>query len=262
MTLWKPCKTLVLALILALASLASKTAQAEDVLVFAAASLKNGLEEAAKAFEAEHGEKVVVSYAGTSQLAKQIEAGAPADIFFSADLEWMQKLDEAKLIDSANRVTLLSNRLVLIAPKDSAADIRIAPGFDLAGLLGDGRLSLANTAAVPAGKYAKAALQTLGVWATVSQRSAEAENIRAAMTFVARGDMPVGIVYATDAAVEPQVKVLDVFPEGSHPPIRYPVALTAASKNPAAELFFKFLISPAGSAFFKSQGFGVITPNS
>lgn len=257
-----PWAAAMLCLSLALALIVPGMAMADDIIVFAAASLKNGLDAAVKAFEAKGSGKVSVSYAGTPQLAKQIEAGAPADIFFSADLDWMKRLEDADLIDRASKVTLLTNRLVLIAPKDSAAMAQITAGFDIAALLGDGRLALASTAAVPAGKYAKAALQHLGLWDKVALRLAETDNVRAALGLVARGELPLGIVYASDAAAEPLVTVLDTFPEDSHPPIRYPVALTTASRNPWAAVLLKFLVSPAGSAFFRSQGFGVITPGS
>jgi molybdate transport system substrate-binding protein len=232
-------------------------AQAADVTVFAAASLKNALDDAVKLYEAKTGGKVVVSYAASSALAKQIESGAPADIFFSADLDWMDYLQEKNLIDVASRHTLLGNTLVLIAPKDSTVSLPIEKNFPLLQALGpDGKLAMASVEAVPAGKYGKAALTYLGVWDQVAPRVAQAENVRAALAFVAKKEAPLGIVYGTDAKSEPAVRVVGIFPADSHPKILYPVALTASGK-PEARKFLDFLLSPEAAPAFEAQGFSI-----
>ena len=233
------------------------SAQAADLTVFAAASLKNALDDAAKKYEAKTGDKVVVSYAASSVLAKQIEQGAPADIFFSADLDWMDYLEQKKLIDAGSRHTLLGNSLVLIAPKDSAVSLTIEKNFPLLQALGsDGKLAMASVETVPAGKYGKAALTYLGVWDQEAPRVVQAENVRAALVFVARGEAPLGIVYGTDARAEPAVKVVGTFPEDSHPKIVYPVALTASAK-PEANKFLNFLLSSEAAPSFEAQGFSI-----
>jgi molybdate transport system substrate-binding protein len=235
----------------------SAAAQAADVTVFAAASLKNALDDAGKRYEAKTGDKVIVSYAASSALAKQIENGAPADIFFSADLDWMDYLEQNKLIDTASRHTLLGNTLVLIAPKDSTASLVIEKNFPLLQALGaDGKLAMASVDTVPAGKYGKAALTHLGVWEAVSPRVAQAENVRAALALVAKGEAPLGIVYGTDAKSEQAVRVVGTFPEDSHPKILYPVALTASAK-PEARKFLEFLLSPEAAPSFEAQGFSI-----
>ena len=234
-------------------------ASAADVTVFAAASLKNALDTAVAAYRAKSGKDIVVSYAGSSALAKQIEAGAPADIFFSADLDWMDYLAKKDLIQPASRVTLLGNTLVLVAPKGSTARLAIAPGFPLAEALGkDGKLAMATVASVPAGKYGKAALEKLGVWAAVEPHVAQADNVRAALAFVAKGEAPFGIVYGTDAHAEPAVKVVATFPEDSHPPIVYPVALTSSGTGAEARAFLDFLLSPEARPAFEAQGFTLV----
>jgi molybdate transport system substrate-binding protein len=237
---------------------ATQSARAADVVVFAAASLKNALDDAAHAFEQQGGARVKISYAASPQLAKQIENGAPADIFVSADLDWMDYLQKRNLIEPATRKNLLGNRLVLVAPADSTVKVDIRPGFDLAGLLKGGRLAMADPDSVPAGKYGKAALEKLGVWNTVQPHVAGAENVRAALLYVDRKETPLGIVYATDAASDPKVKIVGVFPGNTHPPIIYPVALTASSKNPEAAKFLAFLESPAAKPAFETQGFTVL----
>jgi molybdate transport system substrate-binding protein len=237
--------------------LVSVLAQAADVTVFAAASLKNSLDDAAKIYEAKTGDKVVVSYAASSALAKQIEQGAPADIFFSADLDWMDYLEQEKLIDTASRHTLLGNTLVLIAPKDSPVSLVIEKNFPLVQALGvDGKLAMASVDTVPAGKYGKAALTYLGVWDQVAPLVAQAENVRAALAFVARGEAPLGIVYGTDAKSDAAVKVVGMFPENSHPKILYPVALTSSAK-PEARKFLEFLMSSEAAPTFEAQGFSI-----
>jgi len=240
-----------------------QVAAADDVVVFAAASLKNALDDVAAAYKAKTGKSVAVNYAGSNALAKQIEQGAPADIFFSADLDWMKYLDGKGLIAKGTSVTLLGNKIVLIAPKDSTATVDVAPGVKLAELLGpDGKLAMANVDSVPAGKYGKAALQKLGIWDSVASHVVQADNVRAALAFVASGEAPLGIVYSTDANAEPKVKVVGAFPDDSHPPILYPVALTAASKNPDARAFFDFLASDAAKAAYQKQGFTFSPPAS
>jgi molybdate transport system substrate-binding protein len=249
----------ILGLILALlgTSLLTVPAQAADVTVFAAASLKNALDDAVKIYEAKTGQKVAVSYAASSALAKQIESGAPADIFFSADLDWMDYLEQKSLIDVPSRHTLLGNTLVLVAPKDSTVSLAIEKNFPLLQALGpDGKLAMASVDAVPAGKYGKAALTYLGVWDAVAPRVAQAENVRAALAFVARKEAPLGIVYGTDARSEPAVRVVGTFPAGSHPKILYPVALLASAK-PAARNFLDFLLSAEAAPSFENQGFTV-----
>ncbi len=246
----------LLALVVALGGIA--TAQAADTQVFAAASLKNALDNIIAQYKADTGKAIAASYAASSALARQIEQGAPADIFMSADLDWMDYLQQRNLIKPDSRVNLLGNRLVLIAPADSNAQIDIGKGFELAGLLGDGRLAVGETSSVPAGRYAKAALETLGVWASVEGKLAPAENVRAAMALVARGEAPLGIVYETDAAADKSVKVVGFFPEDSHPPIVYPVALTAASTNPDAPAFLAYVRSDKAAPLFKEQGFTLL----
>jgi molybdate transport system substrate-binding protein len=249
----------VIAAAAAASVLAALPAQAEEkVTVFAAASLKTALDQVSGAWTAETQKTAVLAYAGSSALAKQIEQGAPADLFFSADLDWMGYLAERNLIDTASVTQLLGNDIVLIAPKDSPATAAITPGFPLATLLGEGRLAMAEVKSVPAGRYGKAALETLGVWDHVASRLAQAENVRAALKLVATGEAPLGIVYRTDAAAEPAVKILDTFPAGSHPPIIYPVAVTAAAKTPGAAALLAFLKSPAAQDIFKAQGFRLL----
>ena len=229
-------------------------AKAETVIVFAAASLKDALDENVKAFQTMSTDKVVVSYAASSALAKQIEAGAPADVFISADLDWMDYLEQRRRIKTDTRRNLLRNRLVLIAPAGSKVSVEIAPGFPLAKLLGNGRLAVANRDAVPAGKYAKASLEALGVWKDVETKLASAENVRAALVLVARGEAPLGIVYRTDAAVDPKVRVVGIFPENTHPAIIYPIARTAVGKS-AAAAFLAWLSRPEARAIFQKYGF-------
>ena len=233
-------------------------AQAADVLVFAAASLKNAMDDAVGAFEQAGGDKVNVSYGASSALAKQIEAAAPADMFISADLDWMDYVEKRSLIQTETRKSLLGNRLVMVEPATSTLHVDIMPNFPLAKLLNGGRLAMADPDAVPAGRYGKAALEKLGVWSSVQDKVARAENVRAALFFVARSEAPLGIVYATDAAAEKGVKIAGVFPENTHPPIVYPIALTSRSKNPAAAKFLAFLESPAAKPLFEKQGFTVL----
>jgi molybdate transport system substrate-binding protein len=230
-------------------------AQTAPVVVFAAASLKNALDDVSGAFTKAGGGEVKISYAASSALARQIEAGAPADVFISADADWMDWVAQRKLIVPASRGDLLTNHLALIAPAASAVRLKIARGAALAAALGsDGRLAVAGPE-VPAGRYARASLTSLGLWDQVKDKLAPAENVRAALQFVARGASPLGIVYDTDARVEPQVRIVGLFPDASHPPIVYPAALTATSKNPRAAAFLKFLRSGAARSIFVHYGF-------
>ena len=233
-------------------------AQSGKVLVFAAASLKTALDEINAQWQGRTGKRAVVSYAASSALAKQIEQGAPADIFISADLDWMEYLAERKLIRPETRSDLLSNRLVLIAPKGTNLQVDIKPGFPLASLLGQGHLALANTDAVPAGKYSKAALETLGVWEQVKGRIAQAENVRAALLLVSRGEAPLGIVYESDAVSDPSVVTVGILPDATHPRIIYPIALTSGSTSPDAGGFLDELKSPQARTIFEKQGFTML----
>jgi molybdate transport system substrate-binding protein len=233
-------------------------AQEKSIIVFAAASMKNALDDVDNAYTKKTGVKVVASYAASSALMKQIEQGAPAEVFLSADVDWMDYGIKHNLIKTETRVDLLGNRLVLIAPKDSKIDnVNIGPGFDLAGLAGDGRIATGDVRAVPAGLYAKAALEKLGVWTAVEPKMAMAENVRAALVLVARGEAPLGIVYETDAKIDPGVKIVGIFPENSHAPIVYPVALTKEAKPDAAP-YEAFLRTPEAAAIFEHYGFSVL----
>jgi molybdate transport system substrate-binding protein len=232
-------------------------AQFRDVLVFGAASLKNALDEANGLFLFENGSGVKVSYGASSALAKQIENGAPADVFISADPDWMDYVEKRKLIKPETRDDLLGNKLVLIARADGNVALTIGPNFPLAQALGNGRLAMADPAAVPAGKYGKAALEKLGVWASVANKVAPAQDVRTALLLVSRGEAPLGIVYQTDAAADKNVKIIAAFPESTHPPIIYPIALLAASTNIVAPVYVQYLRSPKAAPFFEKQGFVV-----
>jgi molybdate transport system substrate-binding protein len=245
--------------LLAALSVASVPAQAKDVLVLAAASLKNALDDAAAAWTRETGKATKISYAASSALARQIEGGIPADIFISADVPWMDHVAERKLIRPASRSDFLGNQIVLIAGRQWKVDLKVEKGFGLRAALGaDGRLAMADVAAVPAGRYGKAALESLGVWSSVADRVAQAENVRMALTLVSRGEAPLGIVYRTDAASDPNVRVVGVFPAGSHPTITYPMAQLSTSTNPDAQAFIDYLKSPAARPYFEKQGFSVL----
>ena len=251
------------AALLSAVPLLGHTALAQDrdaktpVIVFAAASLKNALDKVSANWEQELGQTVKTSYAASSTLAKQIEEDAPAQIFISADLDWMDYVAAKGLIKKDSRSDLLGNKLVLIAPKDSSASLDLKPGADLAKALGDGRLAIGGVDSVPAGKYGKAALEKLGLWNSVSNKLAQAESVRAALLLVSRGEAALGIVYQTDAAADPNVKIVATFPADSHPPIIYPVALTLKA-NAAATSFFDYIKSPKAAPAFEAQGFTVI----
>lgn len=232
-------------------------AQAADVIVFAAASLTDALGDVGKAYKAKTGKDVVFSFAASSALARQIESSSGADMFMSADLDWMDHLDNRGLIAHDTRANLLGNRLVLVAPSDSNIAVRIVPHFDLLGALNGGRLSVADPDSVPAGKYARTALTTLGVWNSVVNHLVNAENVRVALAYVARGEAPLGIVYATDAYSDKHVRIVGSFPDSSHPPIVYPVALTRDAR-PDARAFLVFLSGPEARAIFEKDGFTVL----
>lgn len=254
----KPRLGWVLGALVCAASLASIPVRAQaakpSVLIFAAASLQTALDELAEPIQRATGTSVRMSYAASSALAQQIVEGAPADVFVSADLEWMDYVAARKLIRPDSRVNLLGNRLVLIAPRDEPVKLSIGPGFGLAKALGSGRLAVADPAAVPAGKYARAALTALGVWDSVANRIAPAENVRGALLLVSRGEAPLGIVYATDAKANPGVVIVDTFPATSHPAIVYPVAITSTGSS-AAVAVLGFLRSDAAWSTFEKQGF-------
>jgi molybdate transport system substrate-binding protein len=246
------------AALIATLPIARATAQEQALTVFAAASMKNALDDANAAFTKASGVKIVASYAASSALAKQMESGAPADVFISADLQWMDYVAQKNLIKPDTRVNLLGNKLVLIAPLDSKLDkVTIGQGFDIAKLAGDGRIAVADVKSVPAGFYAKAALEKLGGWAAAEPKLAMAENVRATLAFVARGETPVGIVYETDAKVEPKVKVVGVFPDGSHPPVVYPIAATSTAK-PDTTKYLNFLRGSEAKAIFEKYGFSFL----
>jgi len=243
--------------VLAVAGLMFGPANAADLTVFAAASLTDTLKDVGDAYKRDSGKTVAFSFAASSALARQIEASSGADVFISADTDWMGYLDARGLIDHASRVDLLGNSLVLIAPAGSAVNLAIKPHFDLAAALGGGRLALADPASVPAGKYAKAALMALGVWDMVADRVVPAENVRVALAYVARGEVPLGIVYATDARAEANVRIVDTFPASSHPRIVYPAALTKDA-NPNARAFLAYLFGARAKAIFAKAGFAVV----
>jgi molybdate transport system substrate-binding protein len=228
-------------------------------VVFAAASMKTALDAAAAAWKADTGKTVSIAYASSATLAKQIEQGAPADIFISADLNWMDYLEKAKLIRAETRRNLLGNKLVLIEPGDADVKLEIAKGFNLAGAAGDGKIAVCAIDSCPGGIYAKEALESLGVLAGVEAKLAQADNVRNALNLVARGEAKFGIVYATDAKADPKVKVVGTFPASSHSPIVYPVALIAASTNPDAAFFLAYLASQSATQIFLEQGFGVLS---
>jgi len=228
-------------------------------VAFAAASMKTALDAIAAAWKADTGKTVSIAYASSAVLAKQIEQGAPADIFISADLKWMDYLEKAKLIRARTRKNLFGNKLVLIEPSDTDVKLEIVQGFDLAGATGDGKIAVCAVDSCPAGIYAKEALESLGAFAGVEPMLAQADNVRNALTLVSRGEARFGIVYATDAKADPKVKVVGMFPSSSHSPIVYPVALVAASANPDAAHFLAYLTSQAATKIFLEQGFQILS---
>jgi len=230
-------------------------ALAANVTVFGAASLKEALDDQGKQFGNATGNKVVVAYAASSTLARHIDAGAPADLFISADADWMDYIDKKGLLMAGTRVDLLRNALVLVAPASSGSALKIAPGFGLAAALGSSKLAMANPDSVPAGKYGRSALEFLGVWGSVEKQVARAENVRAALALVSRGEAPFGIVYATDAYADKRVRIVDTFPAASHPPIVYPAAILASSKSTAATPLLAYLRSAPARATWEKYGF-------
>ncbi len=233
---------------------AAATGGQQGLVILAASSLTDALNEIGPAFTGATHRKVIFSYAASSALARQIEAGAPADVFMSADTDWMDYLQTRNLINPHTRQNVLGNTLVLISPADSTVSVTIVPHFELAKLLGDGRLATGNPDSVPVGKYAKEALTKLGVWPDVQDKIAAADNVRAALALVARGEAPLGIVYRTDALVEKKVRIVADFPASSHAPIIYPIA-TTANAQPGAADFALFLMTPTAQAIFAKYGF-------
>ena len=235
----------------------TRAAGTGTITVFAAASMTNALQSVGTLYEKTTGTHVTFSFASSGMLAKQIDASGGADIFVSADTGWMDFLQQHGRIEPATRSDLLGNRLVLIAPESSPVTLTIAPHFPLATALGGGRLAVADTSTVPAGRYARAALSSLGVWDRVSTHLAPAENVRVALAYVARGEAPLGIVYRTDALIEPAVKVVGTFPEGSHPAIVYPAAVVKGAR-PGAAAFLAYLSTAPARAVFETAGFSVL----
>ena len=231
---------------------------ADEVVVFAAASMKNALDAVAADFQATTGHTVTISYGGSNALAKQIIEGAPADIFVSAAVNWMDEVEKAGLVVDGTRKDMFGNTLVLIGHGKDAALVEITPDFDLAGLLGDGKLSMAMVDAVPAGQYGKAALESLGMWAAVEPHVAQAENVRAALALVSLGEAPYGITYATDAVADDNVTVVATFPADSHKPIIYPGALLKTAADDADKAFYDAIMSDMGDAKFTEQGFAIL----
>lgn len=227
----------------------------DEVKVYAAASLTNAINEQGEYFFKTANVKIVSSFASSSTLAKQIENGAPADIFISADLQWMDYLDDRKLLVEGSRFNLLGNRLALIAPESSKIELKIEPGLDLAKFLGNGRLATGDPDHVPVGKYAKTAMEKLGMWSFVSDKLARSSDVRSALAWVERGEAPLGIVYSTDAAISKRVKVVSFFPEDSYPPIVYPAAIIKSGQSPKAKEFLDFLKTKEAGKIFEKYGF-------
>ena len=247
------------AIVAVFATFAPLEASAAEVRVFAAASMKNAMDEVVAHWTEETGNTAAVSLAGSSELARQIQQGAPADIFISANPDWMDTIEADGLVAEGSRYDLLGNSLVLIATGTDAPPVEILPGFDLAGMLSGKRLAMAMVDSVPAGMYGKAALTSLGIWEQVEPSVAQANNVRAALAFVSTGEAPMGIVYATDAAADEKVTVIGTFPEDTHPPIIYPAAALAESENPLNEAFLEFLRGDAARVAFERQGFTVLS---
>jgi molybdate transport system substrate-binding protein len=236
----------------------TSVAQEKGPTVFAAASMKTALDEVDTLWTKKTGKTVSVSYAASSALAKQIEQGAPADVFISADLDWMDYLDKKGLIRSGTRANALGNTLVLIQAKGAAQPVKIAAGFPIADLVGDGKLATGDVRSVPVGKYAKAAFEKLGVWSAIEPKIAGAENVRVALQLVAREEAKYGVVYGTDAASEPKVAVVGTFPADSHPAIVYPFGITKDSTSKDAADYLAFLRGPEAAKVFESQGFSIL----
>lgn len=241
-----------------LVSLQSAHAAEAAPLVFAAASMKTALDAIGERWKSKSGQAPTISYGSSGTLAKQIEEGAPADVFISADLAWMDELDNKGLLKKGTRLNLVGNTLVLIEPADATTQLKLAPKVDLATAIGEGKLAVCAVSSCPAGIYGKEALEHLGIWASVEPKLAQADNVRAALTLVARGEAKFGIVYATDAKAEPKVKVVDTFPESSHAPVVYPAAVVATSKSNEATAFIAFMRSQEATRILTEQGFSII----
>jgi molybdate transport system substrate-binding protein len=250
----------LLGLLFAATLVAAPPARSDDLTVFAAASLKNAAEDIGKAYEAAGKGKATFSFASSSELAKQIENGAPASIFISADTKWVDYLQEKNLIVTETRRDLLGNQLTLIAPSDSSLAADFASGVDLAALIGDGKLAIADPDSVPAGRYGKAALEKLGLWAAVEPKVVRTKDVRAALALVERGEAAAGVVYRTDALVSDKVKIAGEFPEDSHPPIVYPIAIVAEHNDDAAKAFYSYLTGDEARAVFEKYGFSILGP--
>jgi molybdate transport system substrate-binding protein len=244
-------------LIAAVLAFVASTAQAERITVFAASSLKNALEEIAAEFDADTGHKTLLSFAGSSALARQIQLGAPADVFISASPDWMDLLEQGGEIDAASRFDLLENDLVLIAPAGTPAEVDLQNPAQLEQLIGDTLLSMALVEAVPAGIYGKAALVSLGLWDRVAPNVVQTSNVRAALALVSLGEVPFGIVYASDALADPRVTRVGAFPTDTHPDIVYPAARVQSSKVPAAQDFLNYLATPDSERIFENHGFQI-----
>ena len=242
----------------AIAAALATPALAEEVVVFAAASLKTALDAVAADFQTATGATVTISYAGSNALAKQIIEGAPADIFISASASWMDEVEKAGLVVPDTRKDLLGNTLVLVAYGKDAKQVKIGPDFDLKTLLGDGKLSMAMVDSVPAGQYGKESLENLGVWSALEGSVAQSENVRAALALVSSGEAPYGIVYASDALADENVTVVGTFPADSHKPIVYPAALLTGAADSADKAFLEALSADAADAKFTEQGFAVL----
>lgn len=251
-------RTVLSALVLSTLLAMPLAASAAEITVFAAASLKTALDTIAADWGKKTGDKVTISYESSGKLAKQIQQGAPADIFISASKEWMDKLADDKLIKPESRRDILGNQLILVAPVKDAKAVKIEKGFDLAGLVGDGKLAMGLVDSVPAGQYGKEALTNLGVWTAVEPKVAQADNVRAALKLVDTGEAAYGIVYTSDAVSDNKVKAVGTFPDDSHKPIIYPAAVIAATKAPEAQAFLDDLSSDAAKAIFEAQGFIVL----
>lgn len=247
-----------MATLLSLLPLSASAQGSDRIMVFAAASLTDALQEIGTAYGRERGKRVVFSFAASMTLARQIELSAGADLFIAADTESMDYLDQRNRIAKPSRQDLLGNRLVLIAPASANTTLAIAPQMKLAEALRGGRLAMANVESVPAGRYGRAALMALGAWTEVAGRLAQGEDVRTALAYVARGEAPLGIVYATDARVEPRVRVVATFPENTHPPIVYPAALTPEA-SPDAVQFLAYLRGPEARSVFERAGFTVLS---
>lgn len=248
---------LMMAFVFISAPFPTHAADSERVMVFAAASTTNAISDIGKRFEEKTKERFTPSFASSSTLAKQIVQGAPADVYLSANPKWMAYLEEQEMIEPGTRSDLLGNRIVLIAPADSDIELNIAEGLDLAAVLGEDKLAMGDPAHVPAGIYGKQAMEFLGIWRAVNPKVARTKDVRAALVLVERGEAPLGVVYATDAAISGKVRVVDVFPVSAHPPVTYPVALVKGRATPTARAFLEFLRTPEAKAIFETYGFSV-----